>query len=296
MALMTMENLFKKVNLIYQELEINKFYDIRDKKLKIKSYNHKKKKNEYRQIEGLFYKGTFPIWRIELKDGSILLKGNENHKVFNTIKNDYDSLKDSTEISVFFENGESQIAYIKKTDEIDHIVDLQVEGNENYFSNDILSHNTGGEKPKFAASVVNRVQKMDTIKDGNDTIGISLRVRNYKNKTGIPFRDANMKLYFNGGFNPAEEYLDFVISFGIIEQKGAFFYIPGVEKAVQGRAKVQTWLDEHPEEYQKMKDKVDEMMLHENILDENKEEIDELTAEGKESIDEEISEDLLENE
>jgi len=291
---MKMEDLFKKVNLNYQELEINKLYDIRDKKLKIKSYNHDKKENEYKLVEGLFYKGKFPIWQIELKDGSILLRGNENHKVFNTIKNEYNALKDEQEVSLLFENGETQLAYIKQTSKIDHIVDLQVEGNQNYFGNGILNHNTGGEAPKFYASVVNRVTKQDVLKDANGTIGISIRVRNYKNKTGIPFRDANMNLYYNGGFKPDEEYIDFLVLFEIIKQKGAYFYVDGVEKSIQGRAKLQDWLNDNVMAYNAMKHKVDEMLTKEGILDENKEEEEEPSA-ARDYITEEIPDDVLDS-
>ena len=157
---------------------------------------------------------------------------------------------------------------------------------------------TGGEAPKFYASVVNRVTKTDVLKSGNDTIGIAIRVRNYKNKAGVPFRDANIKLYYDGGFNPDEEYLDFLIAFDIIKQGGAYFTIPGVEKKIQGRAKVQEWLNENVEEYEKMKAQVDEMLVNENALDADREMMgeDEVILEAKERIEDEISEDVLEDE
>jgi len=150
---------------------------------------------------------------------------------------------------------------------------------------------TGGEAPKFYASVVNRVTKTDQLKDANGTTGISIRVRNYKNKAGIPFRDANMNLYYDGGFKPDEEYIDFLIAFNLIKQKGAYFYVDGEEKSIQGRVKLQDWLNAHPKEYEAMRLKVDELLVTEGILDENKEEEEEDI--NTTSIATEISEDVL---
>jgi recombination protein RecA len=154
-----------------------------------------------------------------------------------------------------------------------------------------LPNTTGGEAPKFYASTVNRATKTDVIKTADDTIGIAIRLRNYKNKCGLPFRDANVKLYYKGGFNPDEEYIDFLILLGIVKQKGAYFYIDGEEKSIQGRAKLQEWLFNHSERYEEMKVKVNETLANTNILDENKEEVEE-------NIDisqEEIPADILEN-
>jgi len=157
---------------------------------------------------------------------------------------------------------------------------------------------TGGEAPKFYSSVVNRVTKTDVIKEGNETAGISIRVRNYKNKAGVPFRDANMNLYYNGGFRPDEEYIDFLASFGIVKQKGAYFYVEGEDKGLQGRVRLQEWLDSHPEEYERMKGRVDEMLVSENIFDEKKEMVSEGvnigTLKSYDVIDEEIGDDILE--
>jgi hypothetical protein len=154
-----------------------------------------------------------------------------------------------------------------------------------------LPNTTGGEAPKFYASVVNRVTKTDVIKDANGTIGIAIRVRNYKNKTGIPFRDANMKLYYNGGFNSEEEYIDFLLLFEFIKQKGAYFYVPGEEKGLQGRDKLMAWLNGHPEDYEKMKAQVDVALTQEGVLDQDKNE----STEDADLSSEEITEDILED-
>ena len=78
----------------------------------------------------------------------------------------------------------------------------------------MMSHaivTTGGYALRYAASTLNRVKKVCDLKDGTGKmIGIQMNVRNYKNKTGIPFRENDMWLYFDRGFDAEGEYIDLV--------------------------------------------------------------------------------------
>lgn len=127
---------------------------------------------------------------------------------------------------------------------------------------------TGGRAIKFYASNRSRVQRIDYIKDKGIITGIQMRVKNEKNKAGIPYREAELNLDFNTGFDVSKEYLDFIISLGICEQKGAWFYMPqhGLEKA-NGRDNVQKWLDEHPAVYEVIKKEINERLCSETSLD-----------------------------
>ena len=213
MSSMTMENLFKKANLSYKEMKPFEFYDISDKKLYTSSYNEDTKKVEKKQILGLVYKGEFPIYELRTKSGDIILKGSPNHKIFDAAKNDYFELKD-IETATLLDKALNHIdAVVVKTDKTDHIVDISVEGNENYFSNGVLSHNTGGYALKYVASTLNRVRKIENLTEGSKIVGIHMQVRNYKNKTGIPFRECEMDLYYKGGFDSTGEFVDFLYEF-----------------------------------------------------------------------------------
>ena len=213
MSSMTMENLFKKANLSYKEMKPFDFYDISDKKLYTSSYNEDTKKVEKKQILGLVYKGEFPIYELRTKSGDVILKGSPNHKIFDAAKNDYFELKD-IETATLLDKALNHIdAVVVKTDRTDHIVDISVEGNENYFSNGILSHNTGGYSLKYTASTLNRVRKIENLTEGSKIVGIHMQVRNYKNKTGIPFRECEMDLYYKGGFDSTGEFVDFLGEF-----------------------------------------------------------------------------------
>ena len=128
---------------------------------------------------------------------------------------------------------------------------------------------TGGEAPAFYSSTINRVTKIDVIKDAVETIGQQIRVRNYKNKTSVPFRDAEMNLYFKGGFKADEEYLDFIIKFDIFKQGGAWFTNEEYKVKLNGRVKVQEWLNQNPDAFEKFKEQVDNFLSKENNLDIN---------------------------
>lgn len=150
---------------------------------------------------------------------------------------------------------------------------------------DVNSHainSTGGRALRFFSSTRSRVQKLDTIKRGDETIGIQIRIRNYKNKTSIPFRDAIMDLYFDGGFDSTQEYFAFILNFGYIHRAGAWFdwtdkdnwageydvenNAPKTYKW-QGSAKVKEWLEQHQDVYSKFKELVDAKLCVANELD-----------------------------
>jgi len=163
---------------------------------------------------------------------------------------------------------------------------------------------TGGQALPFYASWRGRVTKIDTIESKEETLGINMRVRNYKSKVGIPFRTAEIKLYYKGGFDSDEEYIDFLIKFGIVDLKGSYFTSEKYGfKSIQGRAKLQEWLNAHPTEYGEMKVQVNEFLAKKTELDANNaepedaEEIDRAIRDVAdeigltESIDDEISED-----
>lgn len=114
---------------------------------------------------------------------------------------------------------------------------------------------TGGKAIKFYASNRSRVQRIDYFKEKGIITGIQMRVKNEKNKAGVPFREAVLALDFEKGFNINDEYIDFIISLGIAEQKGAWFTLPkytGDDK-FQGRNSVQDWLNQNPKQYEEIK-------------------------------------------
>lgn len=147
------------------------------------------------------------------------------------------------------------------------IIISQERDNQQMMSHAIVS--TGGRALKFYASTRNRVTKIDTIEKNGETAGIKLKIRNYKNKTGIMFREAELTLYFDSGFDSDAEYMDFFIKLGIVKQAGAWFsYFKNKDDAeptfkCAGRDKLQAWFDEHKDEFIACKNKVNELLSKE---------------------------------
>lgn len=130
---------------------------------------------------------------------------------------------------------------------------------------------TGGRAIKFYASNRSRITRTGYVKEKGVVTGIEMRVKNGKNKAGIPYREAELTLMFDGGFDTEKEYMDFIVLLGLVEQKGAYFRSSKYDFNIQGRAKLQEWLDEHPTEYEEIKKQVNQMLCGETVLDEENE-------------------------
>lgn len=116
---------------------------------------------------------------------------------------------------------------------------------------------TGGSAPPYYSTTRNRVTKLDNIVENGQIVGIHIRVRNYKNKGGVPFRDAEMDLYFDGGFKVDNEYVDFLVSLGIFKQGGAWFTCTYFDEnnpiKCNGKQKIIEWAKANPDKYEELK-------------------------------------------
>jgi hypothetical protein len=154
---------------------------------------------------------------------------------------------------------------------------------------------TGGYALGYFCSVRARVTKVETIERGDETIGIHMKIRNYKNKCGTPFRTCECDLYYNGGFDADAEYFDFFLRLGLVTQKGAWFYLykgTDEEKGFQGRAKAEAWFKENPDKFVEFKNKANKMIDSITELDADNEDPEAGLEEPKN--DEEYAEQLVE--
>ncbi len=142
MPKITMKQLLEKAGLSVEVMEKQKFYDVKDKDLKIIAYHDNKP--VYKKINYLVYKGDSTIWNLIDSDGTVRLRGRNDHRVFDVSKGTYvnlDNYSDGRMFKVQLRDGSTCEVSVVKTDIIEPIVDMEIEG-LNYFSNDILSHNT----------------------------------------------------------------------------------------------------------------------------------------------------------
>ncbi len=126
----------------------------------------------------------------------------------------------------------------------------------------------GGQALKFWASIRCEVRKgdKDDGEDGEDSIGIKARIKNIKNKTSVPFRKGEIFISFKDGIDVYGEYLDFGVSMGFIEKKGAW-YSCGEERIGQGRSNASQFLKDNLELFEIIKSKVDAQLQGNPIID-----------------------------
>lgn len=71
---------------------------------------------------------------------------------------------------------------------------------------------TGGKALKFYSSIRLEVSKIQGIKKGDEVIGNKLRIKATKNKVGMPFRTADIDLYFEKGIDVVGDLFDVAVA------------------------------------------------------------------------------------
>lgn len=137
---------------------------------------------------------------------------------------------------------------------------------------------TGGRAPAFYSTWsarITRDSQGDILDENKELAGIKMKIRNTKNKVGIAKRDATLKLYFKGGIDSDDEYVDYLKSLGIITQKGPYYSNEEWGMKVLGIDKVREFLQERPELYAQVKRDVNALITGHTILDEQEQEVSE---------------------
>ncbi len=105
---------------------------------------------------------------------------------------------------------------------------------------------TGGNALKFYASVRLEVRKAAQIKDGDDNIGVEMKVKVVKNKIAAPFMTAEMELYYDHGIDLENDVLKIGEAEEIVTKSGAFWSY-GDTRLGQGKDNARKFLRENPE-------------------------------------------------
>ena len=105
---------------------------------------------------------------------------------------------------------------------------------------------TGGNALKFYASVRLDIRRTGQIKDKEDIIGNTTRVKVVKNKVAPPFKQVEFDIMYGEGISKVGEMLDLGVKAGIVEKSGAWFSYDSV-RIGQGRENSKTFLKSNPE-------------------------------------------------
>jgi recombination protein RecA len=114
---------------------------------------------------------------------------------------------------------------------------------------------TGGNALKFYASVRLDIRRIGAIKDREEVVGNTTRVKVVKNKVAPPFKQVEFDIMYGEGISKTGELLDLGVKAGVVEKSGAWFSY-GDERIGQGRENAKQFLKDHPDVAHAIEDKI----------------------------------------
>ena len=90
------------------------------------------------------------------------------------------------------------------------------------------------------------IRRIGQIKDRDDIVGNTTRVKVVKNKVAPPFKQVEFDIMYGEGISKIGEILDLGVKAGIVEKSGAWFSYDSV-RIGQGRENAKTFLRENTE-------------------------------------------------
>lgn len=113
----------------------------------------------------------------------------------------------------------------------------------------------GGRALKFYASVRLDVRRIDTLKQGTESVGNRVRVKVVKNKIAPPFKEAEFDIVYGEGISKEGTILDLGVEHDIVTKSGSW-YSYGDIRLGQGRENARDFLKENKELCNEIEEKV----------------------------------------
>jgi recombination protein RecA len=104
---------------------------------------------------------------------------------------------------------------------------------------------TGGNALKFYASVRLDIRRIGAIKDRDEVVGNTTRVKVVKNKVAPPFKQVEFDIMYGEGISKTGELIDLGTKAGVVEKSGSW-YSYGDERIGQGRENAKLFLKSNP--------------------------------------------------
>ncbi|VDC30852.1 recombinase RecA [Pseudogemmobacter humi] len=114
---------------------------------------------------------------------------------------------------------------------------------------------TGGNALKFYASVRLDIRRIGAIKDRDEVVGNTTRVKVVKNKVAPPFKQVEFDIMYGEGISKTGELVDIGVKAGVVEKSGAWYSYKD-ERIGQGRENAKTFLKNNPAMAQDIEDKI----------------------------------------
>jgi len=114
---------------------------------------------------------------------------------------------------------------------------------------------TGGNALKFYSSVRLDIRRIGSIKDRDEVVGNTTRVKVVKNKVAPPFRQVEFDIMYGEGISKMGELVDLGVKAGVVEKSGSWFSY-GDQRIGQGRENAKTFLRENGDIALEIEDKI----------------------------------------
>ena len=114
---------------------------------------------------------------------------------------------------------------------------------------------TGGNALKFYSSVRLDIRRIGAIKDRDEVVGNTTRVKVVKNKVAPPFKQVEFDIMYGEGISKTGELIDLGVKAGVVEKSGSWFSY-GDQRIGQGRENAKTFLRENPDVSHEIEDKI----------------------------------------
>ena len=105
---------------------------------------------------------------------------------------------------------------------------------------------SGGNALKFYASVRLDIRRIGAIKDRDEVVGNTTRVKVVKNKVAPPFKQVEFDIMYGEGISKRGELIDLGVKAGVVEKSGAWYSF-GDQRIGQGRENAKAFLKDNPD-------------------------------------------------
>jgi len=129
---------------------------------------------------------------------------------------------------------------------------------------------SGGLALRYASSVRLDTRKITALKNGENIIGSTIRVKVTKNKVAPPYKQAEFDIFFDRGFSKSGEILELGVSQDIIEKMGNTYQYKETQESTPiklgvGREKARQFLDSNPDVAQKIESHIRKFYLSQSF-------------------------------
>ncbi len=114
---------------------------------------------------------------------------------------------------------------------------------------------SGGNALKFYSSVRLDIRRTGSVKDRDEIVGNTTRVKIVKNKVAPPFKQVDFDIMYGEGISKMGELLDLGVKAGVVDKSGAWMSY-GDERIGQGRENAKQYLRDNPHIAYEIEDKI----------------------------------------